>query len=100
MSKTNENQHIIVEVMLQHDCQTAKSIACDAYRIFGYEITPASVSGVLRVMAGKGLVGLSKDGFGKTFFWLDEAYKAKLLGDRNNEPTTTHHWKLGDGFVD
>lgn len=85
---TNEikatNKDIIMKVMLQYDCQTAKSIAMDAKRLFQYDIKPAIVSGILRAMAKSGFVSLSKDGYGQTHYWLNDDFRAKLeSGDCN-----------------
>lgn len=73
------NKKIVLKVMLNYDCQTATSIAMDALRLFRYEISPASVSGVLRPMIKRGLVGSSRDGFGKTHYWLCDDFKAALM---------------------
>lgn len=78
------NKDIVLKVMLKYDCQTAKSIAMDAKRLFQYDIKPAIVSGILRAMAKSGFVGLSKDGYGQTHYWLNDDFRAKLeSGDCN-----------------
>lgn len=72
------NKDIVLKVMLKYDCQTSTSISMDAKRLFQYEITPACVSGVLRPLIQKGLVGSSRDGFGKTHYWLTNDFRTNL----------------------
>lgn len=74
LPRTNEG--IVLRVMKNHDCQSSKSISMDAKRLFDYEISPASVSGVLRKLVAAGIVANSRNEYGTTIYWLVDDSKA------------------------
>lgn len=57
-------------VMENHDCQSSKSIAMDAKRLFNYDISAGSAGAVLRKFSKAGLVGSSKNDRGTTVYWI------------------------------
>lgn len=61
---------VVKEVLELSGCQNTKSISAMAMRKFHYEISPGSVSGVLRVLQGRGIVASSEDEYGKKIYWL------------------------------
>ena len=74
LPRTNEG--IVLRVMKNYDCQSSKSISMDAKRLFDYEISPASVRGVLRKLVAAGIVANSRNEYGTTIYWLVDDSKA------------------------
>ena len=64
------NQEVVVEVLKRCGCQSSKQIATAAKRWYDYDITPSSVSGVLRSLAIKNKVASSNCGNGAQVYWL------------------------------
>lgn len=66
------NQEVVVKVLERSSCQTSRQISTAAKRWFDYDITPSSVGGALRALAGKNKVASSNCGNGATVYWLVE----------------------------
>ena len=58
-----DNIEIVEKVLDIHGCQDAAAIARDAKRIFNYDITNQSAGAAARKL-------VSRDGFGRTIYWL------------------------------
>ena len=65
-----EKQEVVKMVLELSGCQSSKSISAMAMRKFGFEISPAQVSGVLRAMISRGEAASSSDGAGQKLYWL------------------------------
>lgn len=65
-----EKQEVVKMVLELSGCQSSKSISAMAMRKFGFEISPAQTSGVLRAMVSRGEVASSDDGAGQKLYWL------------------------------
>ena len=65
-----QRKEVIVEILKQHNCLTAKEIANFAIRQHNQCITPAQVTGTLRPMAAKAQVATSANANGSTVYWL------------------------------
>ena len=65
-----ENREVVREILEMSGCQSSKSISAMAKRKFGFEISPAQVSGVLRAMVAKGEVASSSDGSRQKLYWI------------------------------
>ena len=65
-----EKQEVVKMVLELSGCQSSKSISAMAMRKFGFEISPAQVSGVLRAMIARGEAASSSDGAGQKLYWL------------------------------
>ncbi len=65
-----EKQEVVIKVLENCGCQSAKQIACSCKRLFDFDITPAGVGGVLRGLVSRGLAASSNCGNGATVYWL------------------------------
>ena len=65
-----ENREVVREILEMSGCQSSKSISAMAMRKFGFEISPAQASGVLRAMIARGEAASSSDGAGQKLYWL------------------------------
>ena len=65
-----DNIEIVEKVLDVHGCQDAAAIARDAKRIFNYDITNQSAGAAARKLVSIGKAGSSRDGFGRTIYWL------------------------------
>lgn len=72
------NREMIVSVLNEYGCMNSFQIKGAVYRKFGVTITPQSAAGALRPLIGQGLAANSKDGSGKTIYWITEFGKEKL----------------------
>lgn len=65
-----QRKEVIIEILKQHNCLTAKEIANFAIRQHDQRITPAQVTGVLRSHGMRAQVATSMDATGATVYWL------------------------------
>ena len=65
-----EKKEIIKKVLSESGCLTSNQISCFCKRKYNFDITPSSVSGVLRDMIAKGEAASSNCGNGSTVYWL------------------------------
>ena len=65
-----ENREVVREILEMSGCQSSKSISAMAMRKFGFEISPAQASGVLRAMIARREAASSSDGAGQKLYWL------------------------------
>ena len=79
----NTNQKIILKALNQTGCVDADFISCYIKRKFNETITKSQVTGALRPLVAKGMVGKSNCGYGKNVYWINENYPWKE--DKNYE---------------
>lgn len=76
------SKELVIKVLDNHGCQDVYAIVRDAKRLFKEDITPSSAGAALRSLAKEGEVGSSRDGNGRTIYWLAR--------------TNGYHW---DGYL-
>ena len=65
-----EKKEIVKKVLEESGCLTSNQISCFCKRRYDLDITPNSVSGILRGMIAKGEAASSNCGNGSTVYWL------------------------------
>lgn len=65
------NSSFICEALKIFGTSNAKQLSCFIKRKFDEDISPAAVSGALRGMVAKGIVGSSNCGAGATYYWVN-----------------------------
>ena len=73
------NKEMVTNVLNEYGCMTSCQIKGAVFRKYGAIITPQTAAGVLRPLIGYGWAANSKDGSGKTIYWLTEMGKEKLF---------------------
>lgn len=81
------NKEAVFNILKTYGCSTSKQIANLVYRDYNISITPTQVSGSIRSLVKCGMAASSKDGYNKTYYWLnndcfwtDEVKLDDLLG--------------------
>ena len=67
------NKEAVFNILKQYGCSTSKQIANIAHRDYNLCITPAQVSGFIRTLVKTGMAASSKDGYNKTYYWLNDS---------------------------
>lgn len=76
------NIEVVKKVLENYGCQDSVAIANDAKRLFDYVITPQSAGAAARKLVRTGEAGCSKDGNGKTIYWLNKSDEYKWTGKK------------------
>ena len=71
------NKEMIVKVLNEHSCLNSNEIKGFIHRWYNIDLTPQSISGTLRPLVSRGLVGKS-NAAGKTVYWLSDFGKKEL----------------------
>jgi hypothetical protein len=64
------NREMVVEVLKEYGAMTARQIAVQINNKMGVVLTPAQIAGAIRPLIAQGKAANSKDGHGKTVYWL------------------------------
>ena len=67
------NKEAVFNILKNYGCSTSKQIANLAHRDYNIEITPTQVSGSIRPLVKSGIAASSKDGYNKTYYWLNSS---------------------------
>lgn len=67
-----QKREMVVKILKESGTLTAKQISAFARRKYGFDITPAGASGVLRPLIAQGLATSSKDERNQTRYWLNQ----------------------------
>lgn len=65
-----EKYEVIVKLLTKYSALTAREISAFARRDLNFEISPASVSGLMRTMINRGRAATSKDIKNHSVYWL------------------------------
>lgn len=65
------NKEVVFNILKTYGCSTSKQIANLAHRNYSINITPTQVSGSIRSLIKSGIAASSKDGYNKTYYWLN-----------------------------
>ena len=72
------NKELVVNVLNTYGAMTSRQIAVQVNLNHGVVITPAQAAGAIRPLIVKGYAANSKDGGGKTYYWLTDEGKNSL----------------------
>lgn len=76
------NKEMVVNVMNTYGAMTSRQIAVQVNLNYGVVITPAQAAGAIRPLIVKGHAANSKDGGGKTYYWITNEGKEALKNDK------------------
>ena len=65
------NQKLIIKILDDYSCSTAKEISKWAKQQHNIEISPASVSGSIRALYNNGMIGKSPNADGHMVYWIN-----------------------------
>lgn len=65
------NKELVFNTLKAYGCSTSKQIANLIHRDFNVSLTPTQVSGSIRSLVKSGIAASSKDGYGRTHYWLN-----------------------------
>lgn len=69
---------LIQEALENYGTCNAKQLSCYIKRKYNETISPAAVSGVLRTLVTRGVVGKSNCGAGSTMYWVNNSTYAEF----------------------
>lgn len=79
------NKQMVLEVLVNHNCLTTRSISSFIFLKHDISLTPAQVSGALRNYMRRGLAANSPDGSGHMRYWLTDEGKQEAIKELNTE---------------
>lgn len=65
-------KEIVVDTLKRYRCVSASQLSGWIKKTHNVDMSPSSVSGILRGLVSRGLVGKSNCGNGKTVYWVIE----------------------------
>lgn len=71
MEKIMNKTDFVKEALAEYGTCNVKQLSCFIKRKYNEDITPSSISGTLRTLVAKGLVGRSNCGAGSTMYWVN-----------------------------
>lgn len=67
-----EKKEIVIDTLKKYKCVSASQLSGWIKKAHDVDMSPSSVSGVLRGLVSRGLVGKSNCGNGKIVYWVIE----------------------------
>ena len=66
------NREMVVKVLKEYGAMTARQIAVQINNKMGIVLTSAQIAGAMRPLIAQGKAANSKDGSGKTVYWMNK----------------------------
>lgn len=67
------NKELVFNTLKTYGCSTSKQVANLIHRNFNVSLTPSQVSGSIRSLIKTGVAANSKDGYGRSYYWLNDS---------------------------
>lgn len=72
-------KEMALEVLKQHSCLTGFEIKGFIHRWYNVDVSPQSISGLLRPLVSKGYIGKCAGPNGKMAYWISDYGKEKMF---------------------